>query len=64
VSRPVRKYQTIFTEGTGQQLMFETIGETPCAAKNLGFYLLERHLKQHPELPENGWWLLQHLPIQ
>lgn len=62
MSRPVRTYVTIFqAEGrAAPPVILETAGGTPCAAKNLGFKMLEWYLKQHPELPPTGWWVVSH----
>lgn len=65
MTRRVRKYDTAFSSPGADATVqsFETIGVTPCMAKNLGWYLLSEFLKAHPELPQDGWRMSQHREI-
>lgn len=57
--RPVRHYKTEFRIGD-RSVTIDTIGDSPCNAKNVGWVLLSRYLREHPDLPENGWAIARH----
>lgn len=56
--RPLRRYELHFAHShTSERVKLLAVGETPCAAKNTAWTLLERYLDRSPDLPREGWRL-------
>ena len=57
--RPTRRYFLVFTHAaTGKQIRTYTVGNTPCAARNMGWGQLEKLKSVDPDLPQDNGWAL------
>ncbi len=62
--RPTILYRFRFDHSLYESIEIEAAGQSPCAAKDVAFTLLEAELRDKPDAPKDEWRMGERVPLR